>query len=378
LKYKKYELKSLGDFEADKFKKSERPFQFTKGSLDKNMKLELDSMLIGSNRYAFLVIRNDSILYEFYNQNITDSSLLPSFSVAKSFVSTMVEMALEEGKIKSLSEPITNYIPELKERDGRFEKITIQHVLDMRSGVKSSENYYNPFSDVLRLGFGKNIIKKTLKLDIESEPNLNFDYKSVNTQLLGIIVERATKRKLQDYFYEKIYTPLEMQYDGTWMVDDKKHREVRAFCCLNMAALDYAKFGKLFLDKGVFNGKRLIKSSWVEKISNLDTLAAYQGYKNQWWAGTRWRSFSDSSRMNLFVEKFKDKILISNKFGGSDGQPRWMIQYMDGNYYARGLLNQYIYVIPEKNTILVHFGNSQNPNNPLKKGFELKVEEWFK
>lgn len=337
MKYKKYELKSINDFEADRYKPNGKQFQFHQGSIDLKTKLELDSMLAGTNKYAFLIIRNDSILYQFYNQNITDTTLLPSFSVAKSFVSTMLEIARAEGKIKSFEEPITNYLPELLGRDSKFGSIKIQHLLDMRSGIKSSENYFNPLSDVLRLGFGKNIAKKALKLNIEKEPNQKFEYKSINTQLLGMIIEKATGKKLQTYYYEKIYQPLEMEHDATWMVDDANHREARAFCCLNMTALDYAKFGKLFLNKGVFNGKRIVSEEWVAKCTNSDTMKAYGGYKNQWWQGKKANTF-----------------------------------------YARGLLNQYIYIIPQEHTLLIHFGNTQLPSDPLKPGFEAKINAMYK
>lgn len=337
LKYKKYKLESLGDFPAVEFKPSSNAFQFKKGSITQVKKLELDSMLIGSNRYAFVIIRNDSILYEFYNQNITDSTKLPSFSVAKSFVSTMIQIAKQEGKIKSFDDPITNYIPELTDRDERFKKITIQHVLDMRSGIKFDENYYNPLSDVLKMGFGRNVNGKALKIDIEKDPNLDFNYKSINTQLLGILVERATKVKLQDYFKEKLFNPLQMQYTGTWMYDDESHKELRAFCCLNLAALDYAKFGKLYLDKGIFNGTKIVDSEWVSTTANPENMQAKGGYKNQFW--------------------------------------QW--SYAQKSYYARGLLNQYIIISPDKNTIIIHFGNSQNPNNPLKNGLKEKMNEWL-
>ena len=262
MKYKKYPLEKLDEFPAVKFQRSEQPFKFYQGSRQNSVKAELDSMLLGSNRYAFLVIRNDSILYEFYNHKITDTSLIHSFSVAKSYVSTMIAMAKEEGKIKSLNEPITNYLPELIDRDVRFKNITIQHVLDMRSGIKSSENYFNPLSDVLRLGFGKNVNGKALRISIEKEPNQKFEYKSINTQLLGMIVERATKVKLQDYYYEKLHKPLQLEHDATWIYDDEKHKTLRAFCCMNLTARDYAKFGRLFLNKGNWQGKQLVSKDW--------------------------------------------------------------------------------------------------------------------
>lgn len=378
LKYKKYELKDIGDFEADKFHSWWNGFQFKQGTIDPTIKSSLDSMLIGSNKYAFLIIRNDSILYEFYNKNITDTTVLPSFSVAKSFVSTMIAMAKEEGKITSFNEPITNYLPELKSKDPRFEKITIQHLLDMRSGIKSSENYFNPMSDVLKLGFGKNINKKALHISIESEPNKAFEYRSINTQLLGMILERALDRKLQSYFYEKIFLPLEMEHDATWMVDDKEHREVRAFCCLNMTARDYAKFGRLYLNKGVYKGKRLLSEEWIRRTTHSDTMKAYGGYKNQWWKSEGSRMFNDSAACSQFLLKLNSsKKEIRKIVVQKTKKTLWFALYDQEGYYARGLLNQYIAIVPSTKTMIIHFGNSLLPHKPLKPGFEHTIEEYF-
>lgn len=376
LKYKKYELTRINDFEADRYSPSNPQNPFHRGSISPSIRQELDSLLIGSNKYAFLVIRNDSILYEFYNQNIADTTLLPSFSVAKSFVSTMISMTHEDGKIKSLNEPITNYIPELKERDARFQNITIQHLLDMRSGIKSSENYFNPLSDVLRLGFGKNIRKKALHISIESPPNEKFEYKSINTQLLGLILEKATGQKLQDYYHQRIYTPLQMQYPATWMVDDPKHREARAFCCLNMTALDYAKFGKLFLDNGKWSDKQLVSPKWIAWTTNPDTMMRYEGYKNQWWQKTIVKKYSDTASLFRDIRHYKLNTKKRTVTLNDDGSYQGSLHIARG-YYARGLLHQYIYILPERNLILVHFGNNRNPSNPLKKGFDQRIDELF-
>ena len=378
IKYKKYPLEKLDEFPAVKFQRSEQPYRFYQGSIQSSVKSELDSMLLGSNRYAFLVIRNDSIIYEFYNHKITDTSLIHSFSVAKSYVSTMVAIAKEEGKIKSLNEPITNYLPELLDRDVRFKNITIQHVLDMRSGIKSSENYFNPLSDVLRLGFGKNVNGKALRISIEKEPNQKFEYKSVNTQLLGMIVERATKVKLQDYYYEKLHKPLQLEYDATWIYDDEKHKSLRAFCCMNLTARDYAKFGRLFLNKGSWQGKQLVSKEWVENIFNLDTMAAYEGYKNQWWKDEKVKFFTDSAAAHrYYLENANSKATIG-KSTRIDNKSYWMVSQYDDGVYARGLLQQHIYILPSKNTIMVLLSNTLNENKPLKKGFYRRMSELFK
>lgn len=372
MKYKKYPLEKLDEFPTVKFQRSEQPFKFYHGSLQNSVKAELDSMLLGSNRYAFLVIRNDSILYEFYNHKITDTSLIHSFSVAKSYVSTMVAIAKEDGKIKSYDEPIINYLPELLDRDVRFKNITIQHVLDMRSGIKSSENYFNPLSDVLRLGFGKNVNGKALRISIEREPNQKFEYKSINTQLLGIIVERATKVKLQDYYYEKLHKPLQLEHDVTWIYDDEKHKSLRAFCCMNLTARDYAKFGRLFLNKGNWQGKQLVSKEWVETNLNLENRKATDGYKNQWWSNISQKIFNDSIAMQKFV---LNNLAVINVVKHGENSKSWAVTYYNDGIHAQGLIGQYIYISPLKNTIIVILSNTLNPNLPLKNGGLGRIEK---
>jgi CubicO group peptidase (beta-lactamase class C family) len=390
MKYKKYPLEKLDEFAAVRFHSSEQPFRFKQSSLSPALKNELDSLLIGSNRYAMLVIRNDSILYEFYNYKIADTTLLPSFSVAKSYVSTMIAMALEEGKIKSLNDPISNYLPELLKRDSRFSNITIQHVLDMRSGIKSSENYFNPMSDVLRLGFGKNVNGKSLRISIEKEPNQFFEYKSINTQLLGMIVERSTGMKLQDYFVEKIQKPLQFEHPSTWIYDDAKHKTLRAFCCMNLTARDYAKFGRLILNKGNWQGKQLVNEKWVETILSLENRKATDGYKNQWWSNISHKIFNDSIGMQKFVLNNPavydiDKIsmanvLINYKFSKpydkiENEKKSWLVSYYKDGIHAQGLIGQYIYISPKKNSIVVILSNTLNPDLPLKNGGLGRIEK---
>jgi CubicO group peptidase (beta-lactamase class C family) len=367
MKYKKYPLEKLDEFASVRFQPSEQPFRFKQSSVSPALKNELDSLLLGSNRYAMLVIQNDSILYEFYNHKIADTTLLPSFSVAKSYVSTMIAMALEEGKIKSLNDPITNYLPELLKRDSRFSNITIQHVLDMRSGIKSSENYFNPMSDVLRLGFGKNVNGKSLRISIEKEPNQFFEYKSINTQLLGMIVERSIGMKLQDYFVEKIQKPLQFEHPSTWIYDDAKHKTLRAFCCMNLTARDYAKFGRLILNKGNWQGKQLVNVKWVETIFSLENRKATDGYKNQWWSNQNSMIIKDSFSARKFIEMHPD-IISTNQFKGKDSAIWTNVNYYEDGIHAQGLIGQYIYISPKKNSIIVLLSNTLNSDQPLKKG----------
>jgi CubicO group peptidase (beta-lactamase class C family) len=336
---------------------SSEPYHFTPGmGGQERLRSYLDSNLENSRTYAFLVIRNDSILYERYFGTIGPSTKLPSFSVAKSFVSTLIRIAFEEGRIRSFDEPITNYIPELVSRDERFSKITVQHLLDMRSGVDSDEGYENPFSDVLKMGFTKNISAKTLKVKYGKEPGGEFEYRSVNTQLLAMILEKATGKPIQDYMKEKLWLPLGMQYQASWNIDSRKRQKVRAFCCLNAAALDYAKLGQLFLNEGEWNGRQIISRDWVRRITSTDTLNKYDGYKDQWWSNYSRLYFADSSEAYAatIANPFKPKLALMTR---KDGTKYYQVMYRDA-IHADGLLDQVVYVNMAKNLVMVRLGHN--------------------
>ena len=240
----------------------------------------------------------------------------------------------------------------MRKNDKRFDNITIQHLLDMRSGIRSNESYTNPFSDVLKMGFARNVSKPVLKAGIESDLG-TFNYKSANTQLLAFIIEKATGRKLQDYATEKLWAPLQMEYPATW--NDDKHGTVRAFCCINAAARDYAKFGRLFLKKGDWNGTQVVPEEWVNRSTNADTMTAYEGYKNQWWAKEKQVTSTDSVRAIQFLHHLPSKGRMS--IWERAGVKQYAVNYYDGAYYAAGLLGQYIYINPTKKLLIVRLGH---------------------
>jgi CubicO group peptidase (beta-lactamase class C family) len=364
IKHRNFELKSLSDFDYDTLKASTHPFHFIESNQPYVYKTFLDTSLAHSNSFSFLVIRNDSILYENYWEGVNEETLLPTFSVAKSFVSTLIAIAVKDGKIKNLNEPVTNYIPELLKSDKRFFSVTIQHLLDMRSGIKNNEDYYNPTSDVLKMGFGNNIWALIKKLKIEKPPG-EFDYKSVNTQLLAIVLERATGKKTQEYIQEKLWQPLGMESYATWNIDSKKRRMVRAFCCINAITRDYAKLGRLFLKNGNWNGTQLLPEAWVTATTHIDSMVYSQGYKNQWWSNEYSYSFKDSLEALSFLKKTphcESTIYVynrkENKEKGITAKKSFLVYYLKPMYHAEGLLGQYIYVYPKKNLIIVRTGHN--------------------
>ncbi|MBX2970560.1 MAG: serine hydrolase [Cyclobacteriaceae bacterium] len=297
--------------------KSETPFRFidaqrSDGIGDINL-FKVDSIVRANNSVAFLIIRNDSILYEQYYQKYTDESVIASFSAAKSYTSALIGAAIADGFIKNVNEPITKYIPELKSKTG-FDKITIEHVLQMTSGIKANESYYNPFGQAASLYYGRSLRNYVKRLEVEYEPGTRFAYRSINTQLLGLIVERATGKTNTDYLNEKIWRHLGTEHDASWSIDRKKDGLEKTFCCINATARDFAKFGRLFLNEGEWNGQQLLPADWVRQSTMpTEENGASKWYKYQWW-------------------------LTKN------------------GYEAKGLHGQFIYVCPAKNVIIVRLG----------------------
>ena len=282
-------------------------------------KLVFDSILEHSKTVAFMVIRNDSILYEWYSSKNDQSTIFTSFSMAKSYVSALVGIALDEGRIKSVKEPVTNYINGFK--NPGFGKITIEHLLNMRTGIQYDENYFSPFGNVAVSYYGRNLDKHVAKLKVDQDPDLSFKYISVATQMLGMIIEEATGETLSDYCQEKLWRPLGMEYPASWSVDRKKGRE-KAFCCLNARIRDYAKFGRLFLNEGNWQGNQLISQHWIDKSVKKNNDSKDSFYAYQWWHDSK-----------------PDK----------NGKV---------NFFAQGHLGQFTYMNPTNNTIVVRLGKN--------------------
>jgi CubicO group peptidase (beta-lactamase class C family) len=325
------DIKDYKVFPKRELKASTTPFTFFTASKPKFPKtfvkankeeINFEKMLEGSKTVAFLIIQNDSIQFEKYYKGYDDASIVPSFSMSKSITSALIGCAIDDGLIKSVDEPITNYIPEMKKNG--FDKVSIKHVLQMTTGLKFNEGYFNPFGHVAAFYYGRHLEKQCGKLKLKKEPGTEFEYKSGNTQLLGLILARALKTKtVTQYLQEKIWTPLNMEYDASWSIDKKKNGLEKTFCCINARARDFAKFGRLYLNKGNWDGKQLISKDWVTNSTKIDTTAgSVPYYQYQWWIPSR-----------------------------------------TGDFMAIGILGQYVYVNPAKNLIIVRLGKKEGGVN---------------
>ena len=247
-----------------------------------------ESFLEGKGTVAFLVLRNDSIIYERYFAGYSRESLLPSFSIAKSFVSAMVGIAIADGKIKSVDQPVSDFIPEIAEAG--FNKVTIRNLLEMRSGIGFTEEYANPFGEMAKFYYGTSLRKYCLKLKSQTPPGEFYNYQSANTQILALVLERATGMKLPDYLSEKLWRPMGTEYDASWNVDSKRFMEPKAFCCLNARAEDFAKFGELFLHHGLIGTDTIVSPAWIdESLKITNDSRDSQGYPYTTIGGSRQR-----------------------------------------------------------------------------------------
>lgn len=289
-----------------------------------------------SKTVAVIVIRNDSILFEEYYDDNTAESIHTSFSMAKSYVSALIGIAIEEGKIESVDDPISKYLTEFENED--FDKIKIRHLLDMQSGLKFSEGYYNPFGDVAKYYYGRNLKKYLSKLKLETEPGTEFRYKSVDTQLLSAVLENATATKLSDYLEEKIWSQIGTEANASWSIDSKKNQTAKAFCCLNAIARDYARFGRLYLNYGEWNGNQIVPSGWIDESLKFKEKKNNLRYSYQWWHVLK--VATEETQLPKFYLEYPNYIL-----------------YPSNEYYAQGILGQYLYINPDKNMIIVRLGH---------------------
>lgn len=315
---------------------SDKPFIFKKAEQDLGDLLKVDDWTTDVPVFntinevakehdvlSFLIIRHDTVLMEYYDVKYNATDLHPSYSVAKSFTSALVGIAMQEGYINSIDDKVKQYLPEL-DFHPYFDQLTIRHLLDHTSGFKFS------LTVDAHIYYGKNVWNGINQLKFDTIPGTQQRYLNANTQLLGLLLHRVTDRSIDQYLQEKIWTPLGMQTDAFWSTDSKGN--VRNYCCLNATALDFAKFGRLYLHKGNWQGKQIVNETWVDETLSVDTTQGSSfGYNHSWYVG---------------LQKYND-------------------------FMAIGYYKQHIYVNPEKELIIVLLGTKEN------KLSASRVNWWF-
>ncbi len=333
---------------------------------DNEQQLPLDQYLDKkTTTTAFLVIHRDSIAFEKYYRGYSAAQISNIFSVSKSITSLMVGIAVDDGLIESVHDPVTKYLTELNESDPIFKTLTIEHLLEMRSGIKFKEAYLNPFAHVARLYYGKNQFKQIQKLKFEAAPDSYQNYQSISTAILGEVVERVTGKEMGKYLEEKVWIPMGMEFPASWSIDDKKNRSTKGYCCLNTTARDLAKIARLYLNDGNWNGQQIISKDWVLRSKTPN--AANDCYQYQWYSINM--IVGENNKVTYYQDSLEaEEIAKARKFASyqvkrSTKKPSfWYINYCKTDFYAVGILGQLILIDPEKELIVIRLGEKSDKN----------------
>jgi CubicO group peptidase (beta-lactamase class C family) len=298
---------------------------------------DLDEFLARNHTQAFIVIRDDAVLYEGYFNGSRRDSIVTSFSMAKSFVSALVGIAIAEGHIGGVEDPITTYLPELAERDPAFRGITIRNLLMMSSGIRYVEFPFLNGDDAKTYYFPD---LRSLALEqtrIVEGPGQRFHYNNYHPLLLGMILERSTGTSVAGYLQEKIWKPLGMEFAGSWSLDSEESRFEKLESGINARAIDFAKLGRLYLEDGSWRGKQVVPASWVAESTSVDPSLDRAEYYGDGLGRTVWTG------------------------GRGYYKYMWYGQRRDGGEYdfiAEGNRGQIIYVSPHKKLIIVRNGRA--------------------
>ncbi len=296
-----------------------------------------DSMTFGeaftkeSSTQGIVIIHNDSIVYERYWGDFSADRMATIFSISKSITSLLCGIAVDDGYIRSIDDPVTDYLPELKKKDPMWQKLTIRHLLDMRSGLDFDDTYeFTKLKDLktinamARLNYGDNIMRQIRGLKFRCEPGTQRRYESMTSAILGAVIERASGKRYADYLGERVWKPLGMEHTALVNIDSRRHDFAHCFGGITLTIKDLAKIGRLYLNNGMWDGRRIVSEDWIRQTADCDT--SYHGYHFNWY--------------NINYEGF-----IRPQYSG---------------YYALGICEQVLYVNPHKNLVIVRIGKSNS------------------
>lgn len=310
-----------------------------------------DEWIKKSETTAIIFIRKDTIIYENYFNGFNRDSYFHSMSVAKSFISTLIGFAVQDGLISSVNDPITKYIPELKKRDHRFSNITIRNLLMMQSGLKYFEGYFPgtnihlPWHDEAVAYYHPEMRKHLIEnVKISSDAGKRFQYNNYCTAYLGLILEKVTNKTVSTYLEEKLWREIGTEFDAQFAIDSKESGFELMPSIFVARAIDYAKFGRLFLHNGNWNGKQIVSEKWVKEATTEDKTISREYYPSYMGSG---------ENRNYYKYQW---------WGTANADSTY-------NFMALGNLGQTIYIIPDQETIILHFGNSN-------KLYEAKNDLW--
>ena len=277
--------------------------------------MPLEEYLAYTNTTAFIILHRDQLLYEGYFNGADRVTIQTSFSVAKSFTSTLVGIALHEGFIHNIDDPITNYLPELLGRDPRFEEITIRHLIMMKSGLRWVRDESNPFSDDFVTYYSPDLRETALNSEIVEAPGQRFQYNDYNPLLVGMILERTTGMSVAEYMETRLWQPMGAESDGSWSLDSEQAGFEKMFVGVNGSAIDLAKLGWLFLNNGKNGDTQVVPVSWVADVTKLNTTTDNYSYRHYWWIDEKRQMYFAEGDKCQFIYVYPQAELVLARFG---------------------------------------------------------------
>ena len=279
---------------------------------------------------SFMVIKNDSILFEKYYDGHKQTDISNSFSVAKSIVTSMMGKAIMEGKIKGLDQPVSDFFEQYK--NGLASELTVGDLASMSSGMKWNEKYYSVINITSESYFTDDLRSVILGQEIENKPGKGFRYSSGDTQLLAMIIEKATGTSLSNYLSQKFWDPMGAENLALWQIDSEESGMEKAYCCIAATARDFARFGKLYIDKGKWGDTEILDSSFVElSLNPVFDDSPFYGYG--WWLyefeGKK--VFTMNGHRGQFVISFPDENIIIVRQGDFNNKGR--VSEQSGDLY---------------------------------------------
>lgn len=280
---------------------------------------EFEKLLALTGTNAFIVIQNDTVIYEKYLNGRNRESLCKAFSASKSILSLLIGIAIHEGKIENINDPLKKYIKDFKNE--KLGDITIKQCLNQTTGIKYN-NSMSPFSDKPRFYYSTNAREMIKGIQLENKPGTIWSTDEYSILLLGAVLENATGESISNYLTQKLWAKIGMEYPATFSIDNKEHKFEHVADGLNGTAIDFAKIGMLLLNNGQWNNEQIIPKEWIsESVSLIES------------------SKTDRNGLNY-------KYL-------------WWIKRKNGDFHAAGHFGQYIFVSPRSNTVIVRFGEKK-------------------
>ena len=279
--------------------------------------MDVDAYMKAQRTAGLVILQDGKVRMEKYGLDFTAQGKWTSFSVAKSFTSTMVGAAIKDGYIKSIDDKVSAYIPDLK--GSAYDDVTIKQLLTMTSGVKWNEDYTDPKSDVALFNLHKAekgmdvTVSYMRKLPREAPAGTKWVYKTGETNLIGVLVSSATKKTLSSYLSEKVWAPFGMEQDATWLLGSTGH-EISG-CCIQASTRDYARFGAFIMGGAKINGVGILPDDWLAPATSkqADIGMAGKGYGYQWW------TYNDGSfaaqglfGQGIFIDSKRNLVIASN------------------------------------------------------------------